>query len=79
MLLGRITSRDARDRSTPGLRGGVKAVNDPAQSAYDLNRIADGSFDAYIDTWATEAAAWGHPVLIRLSRPPENPRRVRCP
>ncbi|HWH14250.1 MAG TPA: glycosyl hydrolase [Miltoncostaeaceae bacterium] len=35
------------------------------QPEYALSAIAGGSFDAYIDSWAGQVAAWGHPLFVR--------------
>jgi beta-mannanase len=35
------------------------------QPAYTSDRIADGSYDAYLTSWGQALAAWGKPVLLR--------------
>jgi hypothetical protein len=40
----------------------AKVTNDPT---WALRTIADGSHDAYIKTWASEVAAWGHELYVR--------------
>ena len=37
------------------------------QSEYALKRIINGKHDAYIRQWATAAAAWGKPFLLRFA------------
>jgi hypothetical protein len=36
------------------------------QPAYALSRIAAGDFDAALDTWARNLAAWGQPIVLRF-------------
>jgi mannan endo-1,4-beta-mannosidase len=36
------------------------------QPAFQLADIADGAYDGYIRSWATEAREWGHPLLLRF-------------
>jgi beta-mannanase len=35
---------------------------------FPLAQIASGSFDAYIDSWATGMASYGHPVLLTFAQ-----------
>jgi hypothetical protein len=37
------------------------------QPDFSLRRIIAGDFDEYVRAWASEAAAWGHPVLLRFA------------
>jgi mannan endo-1,4-beta-mannosidase len=37
------------------------------QPKFSLQRITDGSHDAYIHRWAKEAKAWGHPFFLRFN------------
>jgi hypothetical protein len=37
---------------------------DKRQTAFDLDRIAAGQWDAYLDTWAREAHTFGKPILV---------------
>jgi beta-mannanase len=37
------------------------------QSAYSLDRIAAGDFDARITEWGNALAAWGQPVMLRFA------------
>jgi Glycosyl hydrolase family 26 len=37
------------------------------QPLYSLSRIIAGAYDSYIRTWATAAAAWGHPLFVRFA------------
>lgn len=39
----------------------------PWQGRYSLDRINDGSFDWYIDSWARAAAAFGRPMDVRFA------------
>lgn len=41
-------------------------VHDPAQTAYRLERIAEGDYDAYITKWARAAARYRRPILLRF-------------
>ena len=41
-------------------------VPDSNRPSFALANIIDGSFDAYIHTWASEAAAWGYPFFLRF-------------
>jgi hypothetical protein len=36
------------------------------QPAYAMSRIAAGDFDAQLDTWARNLAAWGQPIVLRF-------------
>jgi hypothetical protein len=45
---------------------GVLSVVDMATDNAPLRSIADGSRDGALETWASEAAAWGQPVFLRL-------------
>ena len=38
----------------------------PAQPAFQLNQIYGGQYDSYIQQWAAEAKAWGHPFFLRF-------------
>src|SRR5260221_4339132 len=38
-----------------------------SQSAYTLQNIINGNFDAYIITWAQASKAWGHPYFLRFA------------
>jgi mannan endo-1,4-beta-mannosidase len=38
----------------------------PSESRYSLQHVIDGDFDAYIRSWATAAARWGHPFFLRF-------------
>jgi beta-mannanase len=42
----------------------VGTVNQPL---YSLSRIISGAYDSYIRSWATAAAAWGHPLFVRFA------------
>jgi beta-mannanase len=37
------------------------------QSAYSLQNIINGRFDAYIRRWAQDSQAWGHPYFLRFA------------
>ncbi|MEA2370219.1 MAG: hypothetical protein QOH12_613 [Solirubrobacteraceae bacterium] len=37
------------------------------QPRYALARITAGAYDSYIRSWATAAAAWGHPLFVRFA------------
>jgi len=37
------------------------------QPAYQLQRIYNGTFDAYITKWAQDAKAWGYPFFLRFA------------
>lgn len=37
------------------------------QAEYNLDAIANGSYDSYIDSWARAAAAFGKPVTLRFA------------
>lgn len=37
------------------------------QSAYSLQNITNGDFDAYITKWAADSKAWGHPYFLRFA------------
>ena len=37
------------------------------QSAYSLQNIINGNFDAYIRRWAQDSQAWGHPYFLRFA------------
>jgi hypothetical protein len=36
-------------------------------AAYSLQNIAAGNFDAYIDDWAADCAAWGDPIILKFA------------
>lgn len=38
-----------------------------AQSRFTLQQIVDGGYDAYIGTWAKQAAAWSTPLYLRFA------------
>lgn len=38
-----------------------------SQPAYKLTNIADGDFDAYIDSWADGLAAYGKPIFVSVA------------
>jgi hypothetical protein len=43
------------------------ARGDADQPEYALRRIVAGKHDALIDRWATQAAEYGRPVMLRLA------------
>lgn len=46
--------------------GGVVSVVDMATGSVPLRKIADGAYDPSLTKWATQAATWGYPMLLRL-------------
>jgi len=38
----------------------------PIQPDFQLNKIYGGQYDGYIQQWAAEAKAWGHPFFLRF-------------
>jgi len=46
--------------------GGVLSVVDMSTGTVSLRAIAKGAYDKALQTWATEAAAWGQPFLLRF-------------
>jgi hypothetical protein len=38
-----------------------------ANSAFSYDAICNGDHDAYLTSWAQAAAAWGHPLIVRLA------------
>ena len=40
-----------------------------------LGAIARGDYDAYVDRWAADAAAYGHPVFLRFAHEMNDPYR----
>ena len=48
--------------------GAGDANNDPAAKRYSNASIANGSFDAYLTKWATEAKAYNKPVILRYDQ-----------
>jgi beta-mannanase len=43
---------------------------DPAganQAQYQLSKIISGTFDSYIQRWADDSKAWGHPYFLRFA------------
>jgi hypothetical protein len=50
----------------------------PLREDRDVNGLAsvsNGDYDFYLDAWAREAAAWGHPLLVRLAHEFNDPYR----
>ena len=50
----------------------------PLREDRDVNGLASvarGDYDFYVDEWAREAAAWGHPLLLRLAHEFNDPYR----
>jgi Glycosyl hydrolase family 26 len=45
---------------------GVISVVDMATNTVPLRTIANGGYDTALNKWATQAAAWGQPFLLRL-------------
>ena len=37
------------------------------QSTFQLRDINAGTYDAYVRSWATDAKAWGHPLMLRFN------------
>lgn len=46
-----------------------------ARDRHGLAAVAHGDYDFYIDAWATEAARFGHPLLVRLGHEMNDPYR----
>ena len=51
--------------SLPNLPSAVRTTND---SDYEMSKILDGKFDAYIDEFATDVKQLGLPLVIRLDQ-----------
>ena len=45
---------------------GVLSVVDMVTGSASLRKIANGAYDASLQKWATEAASWGNPFLLRF-------------
>jgi Glycosyl hydrolase family 26 len=43
-----------------------EANGSPEEPEYQLADIIEGKYDAYVEGWAREAKAWGHPFFLRL-------------
>ncbi len=51
----------------PVLSWGSYAARGPTeQPDFSLRAIIDGTYDGFIRQWATDAAAWGHPFILRF-------------
>jgi beta-mannanase len=46
--------------------GSYAAGGGTDQPAFRLQRIIDGAYDRFIRAWASAAAAWAHPLLLRF-------------
>ena len=46
--------------------GSWDASGGPIQPDFQLNQIYDGQYDGYIQQWANDAKAWGHPFFLRF-------------
>jgi beta-mannanase len=65
---------EAADYETVRLRGGIGLVDwEPwdsccgaNQSNWRLSAVINGTYDAYIRQWATDARAYGHPFFVRM-------------
>jgi mannan endo-1,4-beta-mannosidase len=54
--------------SIPVLSWGSQATDSGLEDPeYTLARIADGEFDSYLDRFAQQAKAWGHPFFLRFN------------
>ncbi len=40
--------------------------NGPSQPQFQLRDITNGAYDAFVTQWAQDAAAWGHPLMLRF-------------
>jgi hypothetical protein len=45
---------------------GAVSVADMITGSAPLRKVADGAYDPALRQWATEAASWGHPFLLRF-------------
>jgi hypothetical protein len=53
--------------SIPVLSWGSQATDSGVEDPeYALSRIADGEFDSYLESFAEQAKAWGHPFFLRF-------------
>lgn len=76
-----------RDLEVVASRGAVPMITwdpwDPTaglcQPAFHLNRIVQGDFDAYIDSWANGLATFGRPVYLRFGHEMNGDWYLWCP